>query len=148
MSTDLITVKEPTVIKSYDQLAQTVGMRPLFCGQCDDYKFFEEAKKNTGAYRLWKKKVLEEKSNWMMASTMDGGGEMISEFADMNRTSFVLMKVFVEILRLYTCSQHAVKKICTYLTTDPDQPFNEIYGLLVREEFKSTDSYKKRVKPL
>ena len=148
MSTDQVSVKQPKVIKSYDDLTESIGMRPIFWSDLDDYSFFQNSKSGTGASRLWSKVKTMPQSRCMMKAirSSETFNEMGKEFFLFNTTTFIMTAPYNSVLQAMFCSEK-LKSICTYETTDLQQPFYHLYGFLIRQEFEMSKLFRQHLKP-
>ena len=149
MSTDLVTIKDPKVIRSYDEITETEGMRPIFYTDVDDFKFFNDSNELSSAKKLWKKVEKIGLKNCRIESngknSMDEYLIAMKRFAAFN-TTFVVLAPFEESFRIFFCIQKN-KDICTFEVTDPEESFNKLYSMLIRQEFEASDLFRNHLKP-
>ena len=63
MSTDLVTIEEPRVIRSYDDIIGREDLKVLFFKGLEEEEFFREAKDGSKEFMIWqKRKIMEEVS--------------------------------------------------------------------------------------
>lgn len=58
MSADLVIIKEPRVVTSYDDIIDREDVSVLFLNGWDDEVFFRDAEKGTPEYEVWKKRII------------------------------------------------------------------------------------------
>lgn len=142
ISTDLVTVKDPHVIKSYDDVVEMKTMRPIFWIDVDDYKFFERAYaasgEETGAGRLWKKVVQEVgRDDCLIPLGFDSTSlGFLQELLKIDRVTLLITEAWMDGFRGYFCRLSSKIEVCSHLAVDPFQSFTSSIGFAVREDVK------------
>ena len=142
MNMELVTVKEPTVIKSYDDITNTPTMKPVFWYDLPGWRFFPQADPDTGAGRLWDKIGHVSRNKCLISIGPDNVIDLLRESARFDRISLLMMSIFIASSRQGSCGLYAKEGICTYLTKDTEQNFNKGYGFAMRGDFIQSPSWR------
>lgn len=146
MSTDLVTVKEPQLIESYEDLLMRERIQTLFMGFQQDYLMFENAPEDDISKKIWKKSLqtVENKRDQLfiqidnllgtaassIAKTVDASGE--------NQTEVVaVMGSFVSpVARATACQLKSATAFREWRIEQPKlwKPIADIYTWVARDE--------------
>ena len=141
IKTDLVSVKEPSVMKSYEDIVESLTMRPVLWSDLDDFKFFESASPETGAGRLWQKIHEFGRKRCMFPMSFPELKGLNEELLKFDRVSIVMLSMFIRSMQLWFCNQYAEKEVCSFLAEDVEN-FRSTYGFMAREGIIGTETWR------
>ena len=138
MSTELITVKEPFVARSYDDITNQEGHEPVWLKTLNQYHLFKDSDDGTPAKNLWQKAETIGLDKCLMSFDMEAPEKMIASLIEKGtrlKMTFILNHMSTQPFRIAACILLAKNGICSFRSSDPKEPFQQFGGLVGRKDF-------------
>ena len=140
MSTDLVTSKQPFVARSYDDITNQAGHKPLWIKNVPMVQVFNSSADGTSPRRLFQKAQQIGIENCLIDMKAPADVYVyLLDLAKQFKTTMFLDKFGTKIVRTGSCIVLAHEGVCNFQSIDPDERFQVFLGLVGTKQFVASE---------